>query len=225
MLARIIGILLRVVLWMAMLGVVALVFPRLLTSIYALPRTYSPDRLPAMSERSGRVAIVFGAGLRRDGTPTAVLQDRITTAADLYFAGKVDRLLMSGDNRFLDYNEPGAMRNYALSLGVPDEVIVQDYAGQRTYDTCYRAAHIFGVQQAVVVTQQFHLTRAVYTCNQLGIHTLGVPATQRRYLARSLFLWNLRETLATAVALVDIHITRPLPILGTPEPIFPVEAQ
>lgn len=225
MFARIINTLLRAALLVAVLGLLALLLPRLLTTIYAWPRTFLPDRLPAKPVDGGRVAIVFGAGLRRDGTPTAVLQDRITTAANLYFTGKVDRLLMSGDNRYIDYNEPGAMRAYALRLGVPEDAIVLDYAGRRTYDTCYRAAKIFGVQHAVVVTQQFHLPRALYTCSQLGIETLGVPAAQRRYLARSLLFWNMRETLATSVALLDIHITKPVPVLGTPEPIFPVEAQ
>lgn len=225
MLNKLFRFVLRLVLWLSLVALLGLVAPRLITAIYAAQHTYSPEELPAKLSNSGRAAIVFGAGLRRDGAPTAVLRDRIQTAANLYFAGKVDRLLMSGDNRFADYNEPGAMRNYALSLGVPDEAIALDYAGRRTYDTCYRAAHIFGVQQAVVVTQPFHLPRALYTCAQMGIITQGVPANHYRYLARSLLLWNLRETFATAVALLDIHITRPLPVLGSPEPIFPVEAQ
>lgn len=225
MLIKLFQFTLRLALWISITAVLALVGPRLFTALYAWQHTYSPNQLPVKNENNPRAAIVFGAGLRRDGAPTAVLRDRIQTAAELYFAGKVDRLLMSGDNRFENYNEPGAMRSYALSLGVPDEAIVLDYAGRRTYDTCYRAAHIFGVQQAVVVTQPFHLPRALYTCAQMGIKTFGVPAAQYRYLARSLFIWNIRETFATAVALLDIHITRPTPVLGSPEPIFPVEAQ
>ena len=112
-------------------------------------------------------------GLWRNGTPTPVLQDRIETAADLYFAGKVEKLLMSGDNRFIYYNEPGAMREYAISLGVPEEDIVLDYAGRRTYDTCYRAKAIFGLEKAILVTQAFHMPRALYTCNQLGVESPG----------------------------------------------------
>ena len=108
------------------------------------------------------VVIVFGAGLRRDGTPTTVLRDRVETAAELYRQGKVEKLLMSGDNRFVDYNEPEAMRQYALQLGIPDEDIVLDYAGRRTYDTCYRAGAIFGVKKVILVTQLFHLPRAIY---------------------------------------------------------------
>ena len=170
-----------------------------------------------------RVAIVFGAGLWYDGSPTPVLRDRVATAASLYFAGTAQKLLFSGDNRFINYNEPEAMRQYALSLGVPDEAIVLDYAGRRTYDTCYRARAIFGVEDAIVVTQRFHLPRAVYTCRAVGVDAVGVPADRQRYRTGPYIYWNVREFLATARALVDVHITHPLPVLGKPEPIFAEE--
>ncbi|MCX8026039.1 MAG: YdcF family protein, partial [Thermanaerothrix sp.] len=92
--------------------------------LYAKPRTFTLQDSP-----TAPVAIVFGAGLSRDGSPSPVLRDRVATAAQLYFEGKVSKLLMSGDNRFINYNEPGAMRDYALQLGVPDTDIVLDYAG------------------------------------------------------------------------------------------------
>jgi SanA protein len=150
-----------------------------------------------------------------------VLRDRVETAADLYFAGKVQKLLMSGDNRFVEYNEPGAMRAYALELGVPEDAIVLDYAGRRTYDTCYRAKEIFGVDQALLVTQRFHLPRALVICNGLGVAGEGVSADRRAYRRSSLGIWNLRELPATLVAFIDTFITRPLPVLGEKEPIFP----
>ena len=87
------------------------------------------------------VVIVPGAGLNPDGTPSAPLRDRVKTAAELYFAGKAQKILMSGDNRFINYNEPESMRQYALTLGVPDEDIVLDYAGRSTYDTCYQSMY------------------------------------------------------------------------------------
>ncbi len=198
--------------WM---GFAALTLPRLLTGWQARSRLYTVETAP-----SERVAIVFGAGLWRDGTPTPVLRDRVATAAGLYFAGKVDKLLMSGDNRFVDYNEPAAMREYALALGVPDEAIVLDYAGRRTYDTCYRAHAIFGVDRAILVTQRFHLPRALYLCNHLGVEAIGVAADQRTYRRGSVLYWNARELLATTAAFWDLYITRPLPVLGQPEPIF-----
>jgi SanA protein len=130
---------------------------------------------------------------------------------------------MSGDNRFVDYNEPGAMYQYAVDLGVPPQDIVLDYAGRRTYDTCYRAQAIFGLQDVLLITQKFHLPRAVFLCNQMGLKANGVIADRSAYSRYSRLIWNLRETPATLVALVEAWITRPLPVLGDPEPIFPLK--
>lgn len=201
---------------LALVAVMILAIPRLITALYSANRIFHIDQAPQR-----RVAIVFGAGLWRDGSPTPVLRDRVATAASLYFSGKVEKILMSGDNSTAYYNEPAAMQSYAIDLGVPEDAIVLDYAGRRTYDTCYRARAIFGLQQAVLITQQFHLPRAIYLCNALGIDAVGVPADLREYRKRSLFFWNLRETPATLVALWEAHIARPQPVLGTPEPIFP----
>jgi len=198
------------------LGLLVLFLPRLITAIYSLQQSYSVENAP-----SRPVAVVFGAGLWRDGTPTTVLRDRIATAADLFFSGKVQKILMSGDNRFIDYNEPGAMREYALTLGVPDSAIVLDYGGRRTYDTCYRAKAIFGIKKAILVTQSFHLPRALYTCNRLGLDAIGVPSDRKDYRMGSLLFWNLRELPATLTAFVNVHLTHPEPVLGESEPIFP----
>ena len=193
----------------------AVVIPRLVTGVYALSRIYSTETSPARP-----VAIVFGAGLRRDGTPTTVLRDRVETAVELYRQGKVSKLLMSGDNRFEYYNEPEAMRQYAISLGVPKDAIVLDYAGRRTYDSCYRAKAVFGVESALLVTQKFHLPRALFLCNALGIKSIGVEANNLNYRRISLLYWNLREQFATFTAFLDIFVDKPTPILGQPEPIF-----
>ena len=166
-----------------------------------------------------RVAIVFGAGLRRNGAPTTILYDRVVTAVELYRQGKVEKLLLSGDNRFADYNEPAAMRQAALDLGVPDAAIVLDYAGRRTYDTCYRAKAIFGVTRALLVTQNFHLPRALMICEGLGLEAAGVSADRRAYLKRAALVWNIRELFATAAAWWDIRVARPAPVLGEPIPI------
>ena len=202
------------------LGGAALIFlPRLVTAVLAWNTTYTETAVPTR-----RVAIVFGAGLWRDGSPTPILQDRVETGARLYFAGKVEKLLMTGDNSLVEYNEPEAMRQYAIKLGVPDSDIVLDYAGRRTYDSCYRAKEIFRVQTAILVTQQFHLARALFLCNALGLDGVGVEANNLSYRKSSLLFWNLRELPATLTAFADV-ITRPLPILGDPEPIFPENAQ
>ncbi len=207
----------RVIRTLILLGLLVLFLPRIITSIYAVFRTFSVENVSPE-----RVAIVFGAGLRRDGSPTVVLRDRVETATQLYFDGKVEKLLMSGDNRYENYNEPEAMRQHALSLGVPDEAIVLDYAGRRTYDTCYRARAIFGVESAILVTQDFHLPRALFTCNALGVKATGVGANNFYYLKRSRLYWNTRELFATVGAIWDVYFKKPLPVLGEPEPIFPV---
>jgi vancomycin permeability regulator SanA len=201
-------------------GIVITLLPRLITAIYSSPRTYNVAEAPPK-----RAAIVFGAGIWKDGSPTPVLRDRVTTAAELYRQGKVEKLLMSGDNSSIYHNEPEAMRQFALSLGIPDKDIVLDYAGRRTYDTCYRARSIFGLKEAILVTQAFHLPRAVYTCNMLNLPAIGVRADQRQYRQRSLIFWIVRELPATVTALWEVHAAHPKPILGDPEPIFPLEAQ
>lgn len=206
----------RIMLTLGLLGLLGLFLPRLIVLLYAKPRTFSAKDVPPR-----RVAIVFGAGLQRDGTPTPVLRDRVQAAANLYFDGKVEKLLMSGDNRFIDYNEPESMRQYAHSLGVPDEDIVLDYAGRRTYDTCYRARDIFQVDSVILVTQGFHLPRAIYLCNMLGVDGVGVPADLQYYRKISRFIWNFREVLATIDAINDIMYKKPFPVLGDSEPIFP----
>lgn len=184
--------------------------------LYSSTKTY----LPAEVEESP-VALVLGAGLNRDGTPGIVLQDRVRKASELYFEGKVTKLLMSGDNTTANYNEPGAMQNFALSLGVPQEDIVLDYAGRRTYDSCYRAKAIFGLEQLIVVTQAYHLPRAVFLCNALDLNANGVPADDSDYRLRSYSFWWVREIFATVYAYWDILIAQPEPVLGEPEPIFP----
>ena len=215
MLKRIWKFIRNLLLVFAALGLLVLLVPRLITTVYSWTRVYQVDTAPIQ-----RVAIVFGAGLTRDGQPTTILRDRVETAAQLYFAGKVGKLLMSGDNRFANYNEPGAMRDYALSLGVPDNAIVLDYAGRRTYDTCYRAKAIFGLDSALLVTQSFHLPRALFLCNALGVQASGVEANNRRYWPPLMLIWNVREQLATVGAMWDVFVEKPLPVLGNPEPIF-----
>jgi len=195
---------------LAALGVI-LALPRLYTAL-----RYNPEIKAVAEAPVRRVAIVFGAGLRRDGRPTTVLYDRVWTAVQLYRQGKVQKLLMSGDNQFENYNEPASMKQAAIELGVPEKDIVLDYAGQRTYDTCYRARYIFGLQEAVLVTQSFHLPRALFLCEAFGLKAVGISADQRAYLRGSQVVWNAREVMATAAALWDVWVARPTPILGEP---------
>lgn len=208
----------NMLIWIAVFGLLIMAIARLITGLTARKLVYSIDQAP-----SAKVAIVFGAGLQRDGSPSPVLRDRVEAAVQLYQAGKVEKILMSGDNRFIDYNEPGAMRAFALGLGVPEEDIVLDFAGRRTYDTCYRAKYIFQVNEAILVTQSYHLPRALFICDGVGIEAVGVSADLRTYMNSSLVSWNLRELPASLIAVWEVWVTHPLPVMGDVEPIFPEE--
>ena len=173
--------------------------------------------LTSMAEE--RVAIVYGARVYPSGRLSAMLQDRVDTAIALYEAGNVQKLLFSGDNRTDQYNEPAAMMAYAIARGVPAEDIQPDYGGRRTYDTCYRAKHIFQLDAAVLVTQAFHLPRALFICDQLGMETTGVIADRRQYDPRSITWSESREVPALVLALRDVILRFPAPVLGEPIPL------
>ncbi len=215
MLNKLIKITIRIVFYLSLFGLLIITITRIIFLRDASSATFSINSAPAK-----RVAIVFGAEVKRDGTPSTVLRDRVETAVALYKSGKVEKLLMSGDNRFVNYNEPESMRQYALTLGMPDSDIVLDYAGRRTYDTCYRAKDIFGVDSAILVTQGFHLPRALFLCKAFGIDVVGVNADNYYYLKRLRLFWNTRELLASVQSVLDVYLLKPLPVLGKPEPIF-----
>ncbi len=156
------------------------------------------------------VAIVFGAS-------GAILSDRVATGVELYKAGKVRKLLMTGDNGRSDYDEPDEMKQEAFRLGVPAQDIVCDYAGFRTYDSLYRARDIFGVRSAILVTQGYHLPRALFLGRKLGLDVVGVDAARRSYVGQGAF--DLREVAAVEIAWLQANITHPRPkFLGKPEP-------
>lgn len=173
----------------------------------------------AESTSTSSVALVFGAGLRRDGTPSDALGDRVQTAVELYKANKVRKILMTGDNGSTDYDEVTAMKRYAVARGVPAEDVVLDYAGFRTYDSCYRAKAIFMVDDIIAVSQGFHLPRIIYLCQSRGINTVGIVADKRDYLGEH--SWAVREFIARTITWVEVNITHPEPrFLGKKEPIF-----
>jgi vancomycin permeability regulator SanA len=160
------------------LGLVGMVALKVWVDAQTASIIYMPDdaNLPAH-----HVAMVFGAGLDDSGGPSEMLYDRVATAADLYNAGKVRKLLMTGDNSEVDHNEVEAMRRTAVQLGVNDDDIVLDYAGFNSWDSCYRARDVFGVTEAILVTQRFHLPRALFACNALHVKVVGVVADRQSY--------------------------------------------
>lgn len=178
---------------------------------------YNLSETPVQQIPKRHVALVFGAGLFQDKYPTPYLRWRIETAVQLYKAGRVDKILMTGDNMTKGHNEPKIMRDRAIALGVPAKDIVADYAGFNTYDSCYRAHAIFKVDSATVITQGYHLPRAVMSCKGLGINAIGVAAEhQGRDFTAS---YIIREWVSTDKIFVQ-DIFKPHPrALGRVEPI------
>jgi vancomycin permeability regulator SanA len=138
--------------------------------------------------------IVLGAGVRSDGSPSPMLQDRIITGIKLYENGVSDRLLMSGDHTKKGYDEVNVMKSYAMDRKVPSEHVFMDHAGISTYDSIYRAKEIFQADKLVIVTQEYHLYRALYIAKKLGIDAYGVSADVRIYAGQD--LRELREIAA-----------------------------
>ncbi len=158
-----------------------------------------------------RVAIIFGAQVLPEGQLSMALAHRVDAGIALYRAGKVAQLLMTGDNREENYNETGSMRDYAIAHGIPASAILLDPAGLRTYDSCYRARSISGIgnNEAILVTQEYHLPRAIYTCAGLGVGAVGyVAASFGGPRGREA---DLREHPARWLAWWQINVSHPLP--------------
>ncbi len=185
----------------ALLSVTPLLLRNAVAARYASHIYSMPEAIPG----DGRAAIVFGAAIR-NGFPSTVLRDRLDAAIELYQLGRVERLILSGDGRHASYDEPATMARYVLRQGIPAEALVLDRHGLRTYDTCYRARAVYGVERAVLVTQRFHLPRALFTCERLGLEAVGLSADQRVYRN----WYTVRELAALAVAAWDV-IVRPVP--------------
>lgn len=161
------------------------------------------------------VGLVLGARVYSDGRLSRMLADRVDAGIVLYERGTVEKLLMSGDNRSQNYNEVTAMRNYAIRNGVPSNDVVRDFAGFRTYDSIYRAKELWGLDNLVIISQKFHLPRAIYIAENLGINVVGVYAVDKKY--RSLIKSEFREKAARVVAWFDVLIGRDPYFLGPKE--------
>jgi SanA protein len=156
-------------------------------------------------------AIVFGAGVYPDGTPSRLLVERINVAAELFQAGKVKTVLLSGDGRPASYDEPQVMAQLAESLGLPRSALILDPLGYNTYTSCYRARNVYGLRQAILVSQSFHLTRALLICTGLGVESVGVPAAEDQDNIQSAVYWNMREIPATLLAWGNVYLFNPVP--------------
>ena len=140
--------------------------------------------------------LVLGCGVREDGSPSLMLRDRLEKGIELYEAGAAPKLLMSGDHGRKDYDEVNLMKGYAMEKGVPSEDIFMDHAGFSTYDSMYRARDIFCAEKVIIVSQEYHLYRALYLAEKLGLKAYGVPALDVNYRGQA--YREFREMLARA---------------------------
>ena len=138
--------------------------------------------------------LVLGAGVKADGTPSSMLEDRLEIGIELYFAGASDRMLMSGDHMQHNYDEVTVMKQHAIEAGVPSNVIFLDHAGLSTYESIWRAKELYGVETVLIVTQEYHLYRALYLAQEMGMDAYGISADLRPY--RTQTARELREIVA-----------------------------
>jgi len=163
------------------------------------------------------VALVLGAGLRPDGSPSVYLTRRLDAARALYERGAVDVILVSGDNAHANHDEPTAMLDWLVAHGVPADDVVRDHAGFDTHDSCVRAHDVFGVDAAVVVTQDYHLRRALFSCTAAGIAVTGVGVSSQSVRPVQAFTWRARELPASWKAAFDAATGRTPVYDGPPE--------
>ncbi|MDD3793510.1 MAG: ElyC/SanA/YdcF family protein [Candidatus Gracilibacteria bacterium] len=155
------------------------------------------------------LGLVFGASIINNKYPSDILKDRLKVAYEAYNTGKIKKIIVSGDNSKINYNEPEVMKNYLVSLGVKEQDIYQDYAGFDTYDSLYRAREIFDATEIVLFTQDFHLKRAMYIGNKLGLQVYGVETNLQKYIKEDYN--NRREVFARIKAFFEIEIFKNKP--------------
>ncbi len=204
----------RVLLAVVVLGVAAVAIPNLVVRRGGSgPVTSDPARVP-----HAQAALVLGAQVKPDGTPSDMLIDRIRAGEDLYRAGRVDKLLLSGDHSRVDYDEVGTMRRIMLADGIPAADIFTDHAGFDTWDSAQRAKRVFDVDSAVVVTQRFHMARALFDARHSGLKVTGFAADRRDY-GRVMTRLRLREAAARMKAVADVVTGASPHFLGARIPI------
>lgn len=167
----------------------------------ASPRTFKLDALTQARE----TALILGAGVGKNGKPSVVLEDRLKVGIQLYQQGKVSHLLLSGDNRAAHAFQTDVMKLYVRAAGIPEQAIMVDERGYRTLESCKNAKEVFNISKMLVVSQAFHLPRALYLCRAFGIDALGVEADLSAYSRSSQFYWNLRELAASVKAFIIVQ--------------------
>jgi len=164
-----------------------------------------------------KVALIFGAGIKQDGNLSDILMDRLESVFELYAARKVRKIIVSGDNGSMNYDETNAMRDYLLDRGIPPRDIFTDYAGFDTFDSIYRAREIFGVDDLILISQEFHLPRTLFLAESLEVKAVGFSANLRKY--RGAKRMRLREIFANVKAVGNILFNSQPKFLGEKLPI------
>ncbi|HWK26750.1 MAG TPA: ElyC/SanA/YdcF family protein [Solirubrobacter sp.] len=194
-------------------GLIALGLPNLVVWLGGRGATTDVDRVP-----HAQAALVLGAQVMPNGSPSSMLSDRITAAEELYKAGRVDKLLLSGDHGTVGYDEVGTMRRILLEHGIPPRDIFTDHAGFDTWDSAQRARRVFDVKSAVVVTQRFHMARALFDARRAGLQVSGFDADRRSY-GRVMRRLQVREAAARVKTLGDAVTGADPRFLG---PVIPI---
>jgi vancomycin permeability regulator SanA len=177
-------------------------------SVLFVRHTAAGRIFPVTTVPPAPAALVLGAQVKPDGTPSAFLAARLDLARQLYLAGKVKMILVSGDNRAEEYDEPLAMRSYLMAAGIPQSNVIIDNGGIDTYSSCVRARDVFGVSDLIVVTQSYHLPRAVATCLRVGVNASGVGDDSARQYARSWWSGAIRDQVACVKTVLDLTFDR-----------------
>ena len=163
--------------------------------------------------------LVLGCGVKDDGTPSHMLEDRLRRSVELYHAHAAPKLLMSGDHGQDEYNEVGTMKQYAIDAGIPSSDVFMDHAGFSTYESLYRAKEIFGAKKVIIVSQEYHLHRALYIANEMGIEAYAVAADYRNYSGQTYrdvreILARCKDMLTTAFKVPPTYGGDAIPISG-----------
>lgn len=208
--------LLSIFLCLCILGITAL------TVINSIVKLSTGDQIIS-SEEAAKLEdidciLVLGCFVKDDGRPSDMLFDRLTRGVELYDLGAAPKLLMSGDHGREEYDEVAAMKQFAIDEGIPSEDVFMDHAGFSTYESIYRAKEIFQADKILIVTQEYHLYRALYIANQLGVEAYGVSSDYHTYVGQ--FMRDFREMLARVKDCATCIFKPEPPYLGEAIPVF-----
>lgn len=193
---------LRYILTLFLVFVIFFVLIQLYVDTYSKPYIFTDEEKISHCQ----AVMVLGASVYSDGTPSPILKERLLKAYEIYKDEKADKIIVSGDHGTKDYDEVNTMKNYLLNLGVKDEDIFMDHAGFDTYDSMYRAKEIFKISSLIVSTQNFHIKRAVYIANKLGLEAYGYPCEDKE--SYNMAYLNARESLAKVKAVCETDILK-----------------